>query len=220
MANKVSRIAQICMDAFYQEFKPADAFLRLEHFVHLCLAADNKLKQDEFKEQRLLNIRMRNFNAPIILNNSLFEEAEFSIVNDRVKLPHPIMSFSGDDSMIGIASVEPVGQCKPFMRINANEKSSACNIDDVVLWYPLKNEIVFLNLQKVCNPSKVRISYVGMLDKDSLINEAREWGIITMVTQFIKAAKDGVIVDMSNDQNPNVATQTEINKYLLKAVQK
>lgn len=220
MAKPVRQVAQLCMDAFYQEFRPSDGFLRLEHFIWLCTSADSKIKQDEYNAQVALNIRMRILHSSINMSAENYEVVTVKLKGNSIELPNPIMSFSGDSSSIGVSLVEPVdGGCAPFMRIGVEEKWTVCNIKDTVFWYPLKDKIEFINIGEVCSPEEIRVTYIPVLSKEGNIQDARVWPIINLVNAYIKSAKDGVIVDFSNDGNSNVATQTEINKYLLKALQ-
>lgn len=58
-------IAQIAMDAFYQNWRPADKFLRLEHFIYLCKAADGKIKQDEYDQPGHTKYEKRALQMPL-----------------------------------------------------------------------------------------------------------------------------------------------------------
>lgn len=219
MAERIKTVAQISMDAFYQDYKPATAFLRLEHFTWLCVAADAKLKQNEYKEQVLLNLRRRAPHAPVILGADNYVSAEVVIKKGKALLPDAIMMFPGAKANMGISHVVPEGNCAGFIPVTEDEKWQVCNIKDVVFWFPVPCGIGFLNLE-ICNPKKVTVTYIAQLSSGSTVQESRKWDILNMVTIYIKSAKDGVIIDMSNDGNSNASNQTEINKYLLKALQK
>lgn len=219
MAESVRTVGQIAMDMFYQEFKPAGAFLRLKHFVWLCIAADGKLKQDEYNNQVMLNLRARKPNAQVILSADNYDTVVVKISKSKAILPTPIMTFPGAGSTYGVSQVIPEGNCRSFMPLSEMERWQACNIKDVVFWFPIPCGIEFLNLAGNCDPKQVTVSYIPQVSENSTVQETRKWSILNMVTVFVKSAKDGVIIDMSNDGNPNVASQTEINKYLLKALQ-
>jgi hypothetical protein len=219
MAESIKRVAQMAQDSFYQDFKPAGAFLRIEHFLWLCIAADSKLKQDEYEKQIALRRQLRQPGVAISMSADNYVTIEVAVKNEKAKLPTPIMTFSGDTEILGVRDVKPLGTCKNFMRLNPEEEWMACDIPDVVFWKPDCDTIKFVNLKKNCNPDKVQVSYIPQLNGKSTVQESRKWAILNMVTSFIKAAKDGVIMDMSNDGNSNVAQQTEINKYILKALQ-
>lgn len=221
MGESVRIISQHAQDMFYQDYKPADAFLRLEHFLWLCIAADGKLKQDEYDKQVALNLRKRTPNAPINLSADNYITVDADIKNDKAVLPTSVMTFSGASQSLSVTQVMPEGNCGNIMPISQDEKWQACNIKTVPFWSLSCDGIEFINLGSLsCNPRKVKITYIPVLTKKSTVQESRKWAILNMVTIFIKSAKDGVIIDMSADGNSNVATQTEINKYLLKALQK
>lgn len=221
--EKLENVAQLCMDAFYQEYKPDDAFLELVHFSMLCRAADNKLKMLEFKEQLNLKIRMRIINSLIQLSPDNYFSEDLKVEKDgSVKLKHSIMSFSGDDSSVGVSVVEPIGNggCSPFIRTTINEKWQVCKISDVVFWYPMNDKIHLINIDKVCKVDKVRVVYIPSADDEMIVNQSRVWDITNMVSKYIVDMKNGNVVDMSSDGNPNTVIQTEINKYLYKQLNK
>lgn len=219
MAEIIKKVSQMAMDSFYQSFKPAGAFLRLEHFLWLCIAADGKLKQDEYEKQINLRRQMRQAGAPISMSADNYVTIKATIKNEVAKLPTPIMTFSGDTDVLGVREVKPLGSCKNFMRLNPEEEWMACDTPSVVYWMPDCDSIKLINLKKNCNPDGIMVSYIPQLNAKSTVQESRKWAILNMVTSYIKAAKDGVIIDMSNDGNSNMAQQTEINKYILKALQ-
>lgn len=220
MAENLKVVSQLVMDLFYQEFRPANAFLRLKHFQMMVIAADAKLKKTEYDNLLNLNIRLRRINAQVVLNADNYITADVEIKNDKAVLPSPIMSFNGAGQTLSVSQVLLEGNCTNVMPITQDEKHQVSGIKNIVFWLPSCDGIEFLHLKGNCNAKKAKVTYIPILNDKSIIQEARKWDIMTMVTGFVKAAKDGVVIDMSNDGNPNVASQTEINKYLLKALQK
>ncbi len=220
MAESVRIVAQVALDMFYQDYKPARAFLRLEHFIFLVIAADGKLKKDEYDNLVALNLRKRMPNAPVILSSDNFITVTADIKDEKAILPFPIMSYSGADPSMSVSQVKPEGNCGNIMPTSQAERWQAEAIKDVPFWLPVCDGIEFINLGRNCNPKKVKVTYVPMLTDKSVVQEGRKWAILNMVNLYVKSAKEGVIIDMSNDGNSNVASQTEINKYLLKALQK
>lgn len=213
-------VAQVAMDAFYQSFKPNDAFLRLEHFLFLCKAADGKLKQDEYDKQVRLNLQKGARNAPVFLSSGNYVTETPEIKEGKAILTHNILTFSGASQTVSVSRVKLNGGCDNIMPITQEEAWQACDIKHVVFWMPICNGIEFLNLEGNCKPEKATITYVPELTDDSTIPENRKFMILNMVNAYIKSAQQGTIIDMNNDGNTNVATQTEINKYVLKALQK
>jgi len=220
MAESVRIVAQVAEHLFYQNYKPASAFLRLKHFVFLVIAADSKLKKDEYDGLVALNLRKRMPNAQVILSSDNFITVDVDIVKEKAVLPYPIMSYSGAEPSLSVSQVKPHGNCGNIMPTSQAERWQAEMIKDVPFWLPVCDGIEFINLERNCNPSKVKVTYVPQLTKKSVVQESRKWAILNMINLYVKSAKEGVIIDMSNDGNSNVATQTEINKYLLKALQK
>ena len=222
MPESIRKIGNMAMTLYYKGFRPSNGPLKLEHFIDLCLAADAKLKQDEYEKERLLQIRRtKNANPDIQLSADNYETVEVSIKKDQVRLPNPVMMFTGDKGTIGINRIAPVGRCGgSFMRINPDQVWQVCEIKNVVFWYPEGQCIKFLNIDNVCSGvEKLSVTYVPELGVKGSVQETRRMAILNMVTMFIKAALDNVLIDTTNDQNANADRQTEINKAILRALQ-
>lgn len=221
MAQRLSDVAQLVHDSFYQEFRPATAFFRLEHFKRFCVLADAKLKQDEYQLQVYNNMRMRRPNAPIVLSADNFYTEVAPVAGNKAKLKYGIMSFPGVGENVSVTQVQPEGNCQNFMRVTQATKWQVCQDKDMVYWYPVCDGIEFLNLN-LCNPKSVTVTYIPSFDaegKDNVtINESRGWAIVNMITLFLKTAKDGIVFDKSNNSNPNVSLQTEMDKFLTEAL--
>lgn len=213
-------LAQVSLDAFYQDYRPADSFLRLEHFLYLCKAADGKLKQDEYDKQVNLNLRKGTPNAPIILSAGNYYTETVDVKEEAVSLTHRVLTFAGASPTISVLSVEVPKGCSDLMPIQPEEAWQVKNITNVVFWTVDCDGLKFFNLKNNCNPDKIKVKYIPELNDDSNVPENRKWAILNMVNAYIKSAQQGTIIDMNNDGNTNVATQLEINKYLLKASQK
>jgi len=219
MSETVSTVAQLCMDAFYQDFKPSDGFFRLEHFKRYAIAADAKLKMDEFKEQVALNLRQGKRNATVVLSAENYETVSVDVKDEKAQLPTSVMSFPGAvGENLGVLNVS-VNGCGNLMRTNQRQKWQACRDAETVYWYEVKCGLEFMHLKSNCNADKAIVTYVPELDGGSIIAESRKWAIINMVTIFLKSAKEGVVVDKSNDSNTNSFIQSEINKHVLRELQ-
>jgi hypothetical protein len=86
-----------------------------------------------------------------------------------------------------------------------------------VYWYPSCDAIVFINRQ-LCNFKKVDVTYIATLTEYSTVQESRGFAILQMVVGLLRPLKEGTVIDKSNDANPNVSPNTEINKYLVEAL--
>lgn len=220
MAETVLDVAQLCEDSFYQDFRPADGFFGCEHFELFVKAADAKIKLDEFKEQLANNIRLRRPNAQIVLSSDNYDTVSVPIKDNKAVLENPIMTFPGAAGEgISITQVMPEGNCSNIMRTTQKQKWQAMRDKETVYWYQVKCGIEFLHLKEHCNAKNVTITYIPELTGESIIQEGRKWAIFNMVTIFLKSAKDGVVIDTSNDSNPNATLQTEINKNVLRMLQ-
>lgn len=218
MAETVEKIAAFCMNAFYQSYRPADGFLRQEHFEWLCVAADAKLKQDEYNNQVSLNLKKRTPNAPIVMGIDNYITVPVTIENEKAQLPYPIMTLAGATSTVMVSRVVPEGNCSSVIPITPAERWEVENIKDVVFWMPMCDSIEFIHLKENCDPKKANVTYIPVLSASTTVADSRRWGIINLVNAYIKSAKEGVVVDMTNDANPNSSLQTEINKAVYKAL--
>lgn len=220
MSRKVSEIAQLCLDAFYQDFKTANEFFTKEHFVRYCILADAKLKQDEYALQVINNIRLRRYNAPVVLNSDNYYTAkDIEVKDDKALLPLSIMSFPGIGDTLSVSRVVPEGNCQNLMRVTQAQRWQICDDKSMVYWIPACDGIEFVN-KKNCSFKKVDVTYIPQLTSDATIQDSRAWVIVNMVSGFLKAMKDGIVIDKSNDGNNNKTLQTEMNADLIKALQK
>ena len=215
-ADTIRTISFVAMDLFYQDYKPAESYLQIKHFVFLCIAADAKLKQDDYDKQVNLNLRKRKPNAAVSLSYENYVTVTVPVKNNSVVLPTDIMMFSGADQSVSVSQVEPEGGCGDIIPLLHEEKWQAKDIKGVVFWLMNCNGLEFLNLKENCDPKKMKVTYIPQLVEKSKVQPSRKMAILNMVNLYIKSAKEGVIINMSNDGNPNTTPQTEINKYLLK----
>lgn len=211
-------LAQMALDAFYQDFRPGDSFLRLVHFIYLCKAADGKLKQDEYDKQIAINLRQGIKNGVVNLSSGNYVVETPEIKEGKATLKQRILTFAGASPTISVQV--KINGCGDVMPISPEETWQVCKIKNVVFWTPNCNGIEFFNLEDNCRPDKATVRYIPELNDDSVIPENRKFAILNMVNAYLKSAQQGSIIDMNNDGNTNVATQTEINKYVLKALQK
>jgi len=213
MSKSISEVAQLAMDMFYQSYRPADAFLRLKHFVYLCIAADGKVKKDEYDNQVIVNLRKRLVNAQVKLSDDNFITEDVPVVKSTAKLSNSIFSYPDVGYDLSISSLVPENNCMTLMPTSLNEKWQTCNIKDVVFYYPDGDKVHFIN-KELCKFDKIKISYIPQLNENSYISQSREFLILNLVNAYIKSAKEGVLIDISNDGNPNTSARTELNSYL------
>lgn len=225
MAQKVTMIAQLCLDAFLQDFPTASSFFKKKHFVYYCILADAKLKQDEYALQVQINLRARKPNAPVVLNSDNYYTAKDLPVNkeNKIVLPFPIMAFPGAGNTQSVSQVVPEGNCMNLMPITQGQRWMLCDDKSNVYWLPAVDsengcsEIEFINKEK-CNFKKATVTYIPSLTSASTIQEARGWSIINMVSGLLKALKEGNVIDTTNDANKNAYPHTEIDKYVTNAL--
>lgn len=211
--------AQNCMDLYYQQFKSDEDFFEDYHFKYLCGVAYAKILQDEYEKSYKLNLMEKGIGMASI-NPQWFvaEEIELkaSDIGDKeIQLKACPFTFRFDMQSSGIQGLYPLnGTCGDFIRINVDDKWKLKTVPttNIVWWYPFSDKIIFENIR--CGLKKVKVLYIPSLkdveDKCGL-PDSMEADIIDWVLQRMFLARNGTVVDMTNDQNPNKALETEIN---------
>lgn len=218
--NNLGDVAQHLMDLYYQQYKSATDFFELIHFKFLASAAYGKILQDEYKLSYDRN-RAEEGIGSATLNPEWFipEDVEIvmSDIGDReAKLKQPFFTFRFDKQFSGIQEVTPMSpnKCGEFIRLGIDEKWKLKMdiVTDVVFWYPVTDKIIFHNVK--CGLKKATIFYIPSLSElkdESPIPLSMTDDIVTRVLQIMFAARQGAVIDMTNDGNPNKVIESEIN---------
>ncbi len=211
--------AQNCMDLYYQQFKSDEDFFELYHFKYLCGVAQAKLLQVEYEKAYARSLQIHGIpearmNPQWFISENVELKAS-DIADKEIELKDCPFTFLYDASSTGIENVYPLnGKCGDFIRMSIDDKwklksSPATNI---VWWFPFGKKIGFMNLH--CGLKQVKVVYIPSLAKleDTCgIADGIEADIITWVLNLMAAARNGAVVDMTNDQNPNKVIESEIN---------
>lgn len=220
----VGKIAQIVLDLYMQDFAQEGSFLQLEH-INLLLetALAEKLNMD-FKEQKLITKAQSGFSWVETSSDMLVRKDIDVSVEDGdyfVTLPSKPFAFEYDSLGSAVQRVVPVGcKCGDLIRISIDDESSVCMMPkaDKVFYLLEENKIRFVGPGRM--PTKVRASYIPALDftdDDATMPKTKAEYLIDKVLQKLLIAKNGVVIDKTNDGNPNVLPQTEVNTDGIKA---
>jgi hypothetical protein len=211
--------AQVAMDLYYRDYKSDDAFLDVEHFERLCTAAYNHLVYEEYRENKILNTRLMGFSA-VSLSQDWLRRETFKVQEDAerkemyVELPGKPFSFPFDTMASGIQHVRPLGSpCTDFIRVSPEDEFHMCAVmprTRKVFWFGLGDRIVIKNYAH-CKLKEVEVAYVPKLtdDPESQISDAKEMAVITTALNLALAARNGNVIDTTNNSNPNTLPQTE-----------
>lgn len=228
MKKPIADTAQMAMDLYLQNYRTDEDYFTLEHFKYLCGVVFYKLIEAEYKLQRKESFAILGFTEIILSPDLLIEEVvELSFDSElgfyKGKFKHPVISFPYDAIANGIQSVRNAvaGGCKEFIREAYRRKWALCDlpVTSNVYWF-FEGEEIFFKTSPKCQLSKIKVFYASDPSDETfgeaggLIDKAKEDDIIRGVLDLMFKARNGNIVDMTNDGNPNKKIQTEINTVL------
>lgn len=205
---------------YYQNYKADDQFFDLPHFKFLFVAQYVKQVSQESRQNKREERALNGYSIIEISSDWLTIE-KLAVQEDKDRKIHFVTPskrlFPFDYDVMGSAVqyVVPFGQeCGDIKRISRNDKWMYCRMPFTTtpLYYVEKDQVVFLNLK--CNLKEVEVQYVPLPDCNDDTSEIREDKIMEMIATVLNlmfGAKNGNIVDMSNNSNPNTVMQTEID---------
>jgi hypothetical protein len=217
---QLSIVAQNIMDLYYQQYKADEDFFELSHFEYLAGVAYGKILQDEYEKNYKMNLQIEGYGF-VDLSQDWLKIEELKLEKDAygyfIKLSKKPLSFLYDKQSSAIQNIVPLGgtKCAEFIRMNAEENWKICALPNVrqIFWFLEGDKIRFENLQ--CKPEKLKVLYVPELndsnDGDFNIPKSKEADIVDWVLNRMFVARQGNVVDMTNDSNPNKTMGTEIN---------
>lgn len=222
--KRLDVLAQDVMDAYYQNPYVDDNEQPFDHayFVRACMDEYASILSKQFlaiwQHQRSEGY---NRTHNVSLDNAWLVWEQVKIERDESrgdyfgKLKHAIMSFDYDQSDIGLHDVVPVrvGKCNPVRDRRATSWMDKMLPPTNAMFYRAEGSAVRFNNN--CCP-EVMVGYVPAPHEDMQFKDAAAADIKRGVLQFMMAARQGVVVDMTNDSNTNTSPQTELNKETLK----
>jgi len=218
--------AQNCMDAFYQQFKSEEDFFELYHFKYLLSVMYFSYLQKEY-EQSYKQTFIETGTGMATINPEWYMPQEITITpSDKIaayvgELQCKPFQFRFDNQSTGIRDIVPIaGRCKEFIRINFDEryKFELLPPSSEVYWFPLGNQIYFNHIK--CGLSKAIVLIIPDIDpndENAVIPAAIEADVLSATLNFMLQARQGKqVIDVSQDGNPNMSLQTEINNLFTK----
>lgn len=212
----ISQTRQIITDLFYQAYTTDENFLQPEHFQYLIgcyynslLIADyNKSKQENFAESGLI---YPTFSQEMVVPKEVTVEkdGDFKVatIDDVVMFPYDIHGY-------GVQSVSPLQniKCGPFKRTTVGMKDTLCQLPYTKhIWFWIQGRKIYF-YSAITIPEKLIVNIIPALkpgDDNFFIPQSFETQIITGCIALVKQAAQGVVIDMSNNSNPNAQMQTE-----------
>lgn len=219
--SSVAFVATMVMDAYYGDFRGNDDFFEDEHFQFVTRAAYGKLLDAELKEARALaKLEQGYYVIDVSQDWLIIETVKFTKKTGDVwegKLKQVPFPFAYDKMGYGVQTLMPVDEsgCKDFLRMSPDEVWKFCTNgiprSSKVFFTVIKDIITLRNVK--CNPGEVSVSYVPTLSdaEDSLISVNKQFDVFTLAVTAMRQARDGMVVDETNNANKNKALQTEID---------
>lgn len=220
-------VAQNVMDLYYQQYKSEEDFFKLYHFKYLVSISYAAYLQNEYEKSYKMNLAETGVGEATLspewfINNNIEVKRSDDKISPFVgELPCKPFHFKFDKQSSGIKDVLPLnGRCGDFIRMNSDEKYKFELIpaSPEIFWFPLGNKIHFSNIS--CGLSSALVIYIPSmqdLDDNAIVPEGIELDVLSATLNLMFNAKKGTpVIDVTQDDNPNKALQTEINNLFSK----
>lgn len=219
---KLGVLGQNIMDAYYQDYKPDEGFFDLSYFMSMASTAYGKLLNDAYEAAKLLNRATLGFSFVELSSDLLVMEKLAVKENTELKqhysdLSKPIYTFPFDSMATAVNRVMPFGtDCGEFIKISLDDSWKLCQLPaNNKSFYSVFNDKIIYNKFACPELKFVNVMYAPAIssdDADAQITDSLAFNIQTLVLQQMIGAREGTIVDKTNDSNPNKVIQTEIDK--------
>lgn len=217
----LEQIAQFGLDAYLRAYQSTADFFNMVHFKVLVCSTYATVMNDKYQDQKT-RIKQDSGFSFVEMSGPWFVKDEIKVCKDDVKdvhyieLPQPNFVFEYDSLCSSVHSIVKTGkkQCGEFIRISNADywKIPSVPVTNDIFWYQLGERIEFPI--SIGMPEKVLVNYIPALllnsDKCS-IPETMVDAIVTTVLQIMFGAKnETMVVDKSDDGNPNVNATSEM----------
>lgn len=217
------QVGDMAMGLYYQNYKADEEFFDLAHFKFLLAAKYAELINDEFKANKRENKMLTGFSWYEVSPSWLIEETTKATYDpDRkeysIELKNNIFDFEFDAMSSGVQFVNMFGyDCGGnVVRITQKDLIGLCLMprnSQLMYYVKGKNKIVFKNANCDLSKAKFDIQYIPAIDcenDDSEMQSEKVNDMIVEVLNLMFGAKNGNLVDMSNDSNPNKIPVKEV----------
>lgn len=216
---KISSTAQIIQDLFFQDYASDESFIKIEHIKYLIGSFYNSLLNADYEKSKIENRVETGYIYPTI-SSELIRRKEYPVKDDgdfKYIEIDPVVNFPYDNYGYGVADVGCIKNqvCGHFKRTTVSMKNTKLPFTNIVWWWVQGVNVYFRSASKI--PSSVSayvIPAINVDDDNFEIPQSFEQTLITQILSLLKAAASGVVIDMSNNSNPNTALATEIDTVL------
>lgn len=216
---KISHTAQIIQDLFFQDYASDESFLKIEHIKYLIGSFYNSLLNADYEKSKMENKVETGYIYPTI-SSELIRRKEYTVKTDgdfKYIEIDPVVNFPYDNYGYGVADVGCIKNqvCGQFKRTTVSVKNVKLPFTNIVWWWVQGVNVYFHSTSKI--PSSVSVYMIPAINVDDdnfEIPQSFEQTLITQILGLLKGAASGVVIDMSNNSNPNTALATEIDTVL------
>lgn len=232
MTTRLQILASLVQDSYYQSYKKQSDFFDAEDFASYCATFFYQVLQEEFDKVRreMINLNIIQPTEEPLLNPDWYAIKEFPVHKKDnkfwINIPS-VFSFGKDINFTGVKGIYPADNigdcCGEFAKIKPDECRTLYLLpksDKTIYWFPLSNKVYFERV--ACGLDNVNVAYIPSLDEECGENEviipnSYVAEIMTRTYNFMTNAKNGNIIDKTNNQNPNKVLPTEIDTTTAKA---
>lgn len=229
---EIGLVAQRAMDLYYGQYKTDEDYFGLDDFISQVKSEYANIITNEYNNDKLLNKQLHGFSF-VTIPNDLLKSVDIEVKNDGgqryADLPAPVFIFPYDSMNSGVQYVLPLinkgdsdivsSNHGAFVKVSVNDRWQLELITHGTRnYYSIEYQRIVFDKLYLKELKKIRVVYVpevSSLKDDDQISDGRVSMVENAVLQKMLAAKNGAIVDMSNDSNTNKVVETEINKKQL-----
>jgi hypothetical protein len=232
VSKRLKQVAQGIMDSYYQDYAPDDAFFRIEDFAFWLGNAYGKYADEVAKEIYTKSLQ-EGGTGMIIFSQEWWARKDYDVEDKDGELTATVdyktVAFTYDNQNSGIQELMPVGKegnCGSYIRTSLTNLwiLKGMGKNSVVYWYPDFNQenkpVVKFKIFSDCKPKRVSIYYIPSVEDENFkIPSNKAFEIATLAFNYMTAAKkESQFIDTTNDRNPNITPNTEVDLKAAKPV--
>jgi len=218
----LEQISAMAMDLYYQNYRTDESFFDMPHFQFMVV----QQYTDMFAKEALINKRENKSDTGysyieispdwmITETHEVKYDKDSKQVYIETNVPPFVFKYDAMGSGIQYVTAHEAG-CTDFKRIAATDKWMICRLPatEQALYYVEPGGKVVLVLNGGCKPKKINVQYVPSIDctnPESIMREDLAMDIMKDVLNTMFGARQGVLVDMANNSNPNMVPQGEVD---------
>jgi len=201
--------AQAIMDAYYQDFKPDEAFFDIEDFAGWIGKVYGKVADDVAKE---IYANSRSEGMPmLIFSSDWWVKKKVAVKDNAADIKD--LKFTGFTYDSQVSGIQQVGDGKRFIRTTLSElwQFDRLHKSNIIYWYSDFAQLKFVASCEV--PKEVDVYYIPTPeDSEFKLPKSKEFEIAAAAWNFmISAKKETPFVDTTNNSNKNISPATEVD---------